>query len=303
MRFIALSTTVTDLIFLHGEATPIEAMGGAGSYALAGMKIWEDDVGIVSGVGADYGSIYAQWYRRNAITMEGLKIRDARTPRNIVLYRADGERTETPEFGKDHYRSMYPSSGDLEPHCDGLEGVYVFRGAEESFWDGFLELKARKGFKTMWEIGSTTAIPSSLARITEICRSVTVFSINMTEARNLLSANGRDEVIGKFREWPCTVFLREGASGSSVLRAGNVVSVASVPGAVAVDQTGGGNSSSGGAFIGLCRDFPDRECAAMGNISASFCIAQHGVPERIGPEGRLQAERLRDALSGSQARP
>lgn len=302
MKFLVLSTTVTDIIFLHGSSVPIEAMGGAGSYALAGMKVWEDDVGIVARVGADYGSAYEAWYRRNSISMEGLKVVDARTPRNIVRYREDGERSETPEFGKDHYRAMYPAPEDLEPHCGGLEGVYVFRGAEESFWKGFLDLKARKGFRTMWEIGSTSAVAANLARIIEICGSVEVLSINMQEARTLLSARTRDEVAEKFGNWPCAVFLRDGAAGSSVLRAGNSVSVASVPGAIVIDQTGGGNSSSGGAFVGFCNGLPDRECAAMGNISAAFCIAQHGVPGHIGPESRSRAERLRDELPGFQAR-
>ena len=54
MKYIVQSTAVWDTIRFPGNDTPMDAPGGAGFYAMTGMKIWEDDIGIVTGAGEDY---------------------------------------------------------------------------------------------------------------------------------------------------------------------------------------------------------------------------------------------------------
>ena len=50
MKYIIASTAVTDEIhFVDGKRTEIVA-GGAGVYALCGVKLWSDDVMLVTGV-------------------------------------------------------------------------------------------------------------------------------------------------------------------------------------------------------------------------------------------------------------
>lgn len=49
MKYIIASTAVTDEIhFVDGKRTEIVA-GGAGVYALCGVKLWSDDVMLVTG--------------------------------------------------------------------------------------------------------------------------------------------------------------------------------------------------------------------------------------------------------------
>ena len=54
MKYIVASTAVTDEIhFADGKRVETVA-GGAGVYALCGIKLWSDDVMLVTGVGADF---------------------------------------------------------------------------------------------------------------------------------------------------------------------------------------------------------------------------------------------------------
>ena len=73
MKYIIASTAVTDEIhFVDGKRTEIVA-GGAGVYALCGVKLWSDDVMLVTGVGTDFSGIYGEWYKNNNISMVLLK--------------------------------------------------------------------------------------------------------------------------------------------------------------------------------------------------------------------------------------
>ena len=297
MKYIVLSTTVWDSIFLPGRGGEINAVGGAGIYALAGMKVWEDDIGIVTGVGADYLPKFRGWYEQNSIPTDGLIVKDAFTPHTIIRYRADGERTETPMYGIDHYRKIEGTPEDLARFAPDADGVYVFKNADGAFWKRILELKRQYGFRLLWEIGADAAVKKLQGAVLDIARQTEMFSINLTEARTLFGCTEHGDVIRALGESGIPlVYLRNGSSGTYLIRADEVVHVPSVQNASVVDATGGGNSSTGGALIGLCRNCSLTEIGAMGNVSASFCIAQYGVPPRFDAAVRDEATRRKEAI-------
>lgn len=279
MNYLVLSTSVTDeLHFADGGCIP-NVIGGAGSYALAGMKVWRDDVGIVTGVGADYPDLYGDWYALNGIPTKGLIIKDAHTPRNIIHYFADGERTESPRYGHEHYEKVEGTPADLERFCNGVKGVYVFKNHNRTFWEQMLDLKNRYRFRLMWEISADAAIPECAETVREISSQADVFSINRTEVSVMLGKQKLDDILSELSDWDIPmIYLRAGSSGVYTLSNGKTVFIPSVS-CDAVDVTGGGNSSSGGAFIGFCETGDAVAAGIMGNISASFCIAQYGVPK------------------------
>jgi len=127
MKYIVQSTAVWDTIFLHGMWKPIEAPGGAGFYAMVGMKVWEDDVGLVTGVGADYLLHFQEWYHNNALSMQGMLLKDPHSPKTIIRYAPDGERTEEPVYGWEHYQKMEAVPEEIEPFCVNADGMYVFK--------------------------------------------------------------------------------------------------------------------------------------------------------------------------------
>ena len=297
MQFIALSTAVTDRIQL-ADGTRLEPLpGGAGIYALAGMRIWADDVGIVTGVGADYLDHYGEWYGLNGITTAGLIEKDAHTPVTEVVYDADGERNETPVYGRAHYHAVEATPEDLEQFCQNAQGVYIFRNNDPSFWERIFRLKARYGFQIVWEVAANAATLDFSEQTLAIAKRVDMLSINRTESMRLMRVDTFDAVLAEFRLWQRPlVYLRNGADGCYVIREGRVCHVPSVENATAVDVTGGGNSSTGGAFIGFCKGFRLEKIGAMGNVSASFCIAQHGVPRLLDAGMRAEAKKRMDHI-------
>lgn len=298
MKYIVQSTAVWDTITVPGDDRSFDAPGGAGFYALAGMKVWEDDVLIVTGTGADYLPVFGDWYHRNALSTEGLFTKDQNTPRTVVRYDEDGERVEEPYFGAAHYKKIEATPEEIEPFCRDCVGMYVFKNLDPAYWEGMLALKAKYGFSILWEIAADAAIPENLSAIRSIVEQVEMFSINLTEARSMFAVKEVAELVRGFSEWSIPlIYLRMGSKGVCVIRNGIPVIVPSVPDARVVDATGGGNSSTGGAFIGFCRGCKPEEIGAMGNVAASFCIEQWGVPRSFDDALRAEAKRRMERIA------
>lgn len=133
MKYIIASTAVTDEIhFVDGKRTEIVA-GGAGVYALCGVKLWSDDVMLVTGVGTDFSGIYGEWYKNNNISMDGLIEKDDKTPHTVIQYFEDGEREETPRYGAEHYKKIETVPEDLKPYFASAKGIYIFKNSDPFF--------------------------------------------------------------------------------------------------------------------------------------------------------------------------
>lgn len=294
MKYISASTIVTDEIHFFGSEEGITVPGGAGMYALCGMKLFADDVKPVCGSGQDFGERYGEWFRRNQIPTDEIIPCTEHTPFNIIHYREDGSRTETPKYGANHYREIEVRPDYLENGFRLADGIYIFRNSEKSFWEPVLSMKRKSKTKVMWEIAADAAYPENLSAVKAISQSIDVFSINMEEARRL---SGMDEAgtVNLLRSFHVPlVFLRRGAQGCIMITECRSEAVPSASGVVVADPTGGGNSSSGAVLTGFCMGKSPVECAWMGNMAAAMCISRYGVPETISQEMRDQAwERVR----------
>ena len=301
MKYIVMSIVQWDSIFEPGGKIVNDVSGGAGVYALSGMKIWTDAVGIVSGVGADYLSAFGSWYKRNQISTEGLSVLDPHSPRNMIRYKTDDDRLEISLYGREHFRKLEPQPRDLIPFLSCVEGVYIFQNARPSFWDQIRDLKKRYGFRIMWEISSDAAKEENLDRIRMALSPEDIFSINRTEMARLSGADSVQETISFFLEtFCCSGFLRDGKMGSYVISNGQCCFIPSCRNINVVDPTGGGNSSTGGAFIGFCKNLSLERIGAMANVSAAICIEQFGVPPRIDSACRMRAKELMNEILSDQ---
>src|SRR5262245_30594184 len=100
------SNVIVDDVWLADGSHQGLAVGGAAVWAAIGAKVWYPDVGIVAGVGEDLDAVSGSQLRAFGLRPEGELIRDQRTIRSKLVYLEDGERTETPAFGSDHFAAM-----------------------------------------------------------------------------------------------------------------------------------------------------------------------------------------------------
>lgn len=289
MKYVIASTAVTDEIrFADGKTVKIA--GGAGIYALSGMKLWSDEVLLVTGVGRDFKDIYGEWYSKNNISMEGLIVKDEKTPHTVVQYFPDGEREETPLYGLGHYNKIEVTPEDLKPYFASAKGIYIFKNSNEAFWKDILAIKKESKATVMWEIGNDATYFDNLPKVKEIAKHLEILSINLTEAKNLLGKEELEDIIEEFRLWQMPlIFLRRGSKGSIMITSDNVVAVPAEENVQVMDPTGGGNSSSGAVLYGYCEGYNVATCGRMGSISAAMCISQYGVPDKITLDMRQEA--------------
>ena len=292
MNYVIASTAVTDEIrFADGKRVE-KVAGGAGSYALCGVKLWSDDVLLATGVGADFDRIYGEWYRRNGLSMKGLIIKDEKTPHTVIQYFEDGEREETPLYGADHYKKIETVPEDLKPYFETAKGIYIFKNSNQEYWKQIIEYKKNSKAVLMWEIGCDATYKENYACVREIARHADIFSINLTESMNLMGKEHPDEIIAEYQSWRIPlVFLRRGAEGAVMITPDTIDYVPPEKNVRLVDQTGGGNSSSGAVLYGFTEGFSPYVCGRMGGIAAAMCISQYGVPEVIDDKLRKEAER------------
>lgn len=290
MKYIIASTAVTDEIHFADGKRVEKVAGGAGIYALCGVKLWCDDALLVTGVGADFDSLYGEWYRKNGLSMKGLLTKDEKTPHTIIQYFSDGEREETPLYGADHYRKIETVPEDLEPYFHTAAGIYIFKNSNEEYWEKILKYKKNSGTKVMWEIANDATFEENYEKVRRIAEHLDIFSINLTESRNLMGKQDLEDIIREYQTWEIPlVFLRRGAEGSVMITPEKVTFVPSQEKVNVVDPTGGGNSSSGAVLYGFCEGFSPEVCGKMGSISAAMCLAQYGVPDRITVQMRREA--------------
>lgn len=307
MKYLVVSTAVTDDIVFPDGRRKEGLSGGAGIYALSGIKVWTDEVMIVTGVGRDYLPLHGEWFARNRLATAGLTVKGEHTPRTTVQYFADGEREETPRFGLDHYRTMEPTPADLSRHCAAAAGVYIFKNAVPAFWEAVFDLKKRHGFKLMWEIAADAATPENYPQVATISRHVDVFSINREEAFHLFATRRTDEVVGRLRALNLPlVFLRRGKETALLITNEKTYQAPVIRETRVVDATGGGNSSSGAVLYGFCAGEDPLMAGIMGSISAGYSISQFGPPplldeELRGAALRLAAKTYRECREGHNA--
>lgn len=289
MKYAVISAVVTDEIHFADKTVKI-VPGGAGIYALSGIKLWQDDAEIVTGIGKDYLSLHGDWYTANNLSTKGLKVKDEKSPYTVIQYYKDGERDETPRYGAEHFARLETTGEELIPYLETMDGIYIFKNTSEEFWKPVLVSKKHTSCRIMWEIAADAAVNDNLARVREIAKGVDAFSLNMTEAKNLFGTVDKQRIISELQSWGLElVFLRQGAKGAMMITPSHVEEVLSQPDVNAVDSTGGGNSSTGAVLCGLVEGYDARTCGIMGSISAAMCISQYGVPKEITSQMREEA--------------
>ena len=280
MDYLVVSTFVTDRVTLADGRYYGEFPGGAGLYALCGLGVWSKSALLVTGVGRDFNNSYNEWFEKSGLSASGLIIRDEHTAVSQVYYHNDGERTEVPLYGEEHYRKLEAGPDDLAAYCDGLKGMYVFKDfGPPGYWDELLALKNRYGFCLLWELNASIMTPENISQIRRIAEGLDILSLNQSECRALFNESDLEACVHILSGWKVPmIYLRKGAEGALILKDGRTYAIPAVQDTLVVDVTGGGNASSAALLHGVCQNMSPYECGVLAGVSAALCISQYGPP-------------------------
>ena len=298
MDYVIATTASTDEIHLPNGTVIKNQPGSAGFYALAGIRLFTDQVLIVGGVGPEYLARHEKWYRENQVSLQGLTVRSEVTPLTVITYFPDGTRTDCPNIGLEEFRALDPTINEVFSCCEeGMKGLYVFKDLDRDYLDALIGGKLRYGYKLMWEISEDACKPEHIDVIESYLKDIDVFSINRHEAKLLYGVDDEEEAQARLgAASPNWVFFRRGADGAILLADGQGYLCPSLKGIPVVDTTGGGNSSSGAVLYGLCEGYGPKMAGAIGSAAAAAIIGQFGVPEEFTQEMRHTALARAEAL-------
>ncbi|MDD9989615.1 MAG: carbohydrate kinase family protein [Spirochaetaceae bacterium] len=281
--YVVLSHVIVDDLRFPSGAERRGVLGGAGSYAAAGLRLAADRVGIACGVGEDFSaSEHAAWFRANGIDTAGLEPRGPRTPRSTVVYHAEDARTETPLLGPAHFARMSPAIDRMPAAYRIATGYYLFRDHDAAFWDEAAALRDASGAVVLWELHAASTEPACWPQVAARLACVDVVSLNLAEGRRLCGRDAPREIVRRLLDTGVGgVALRLGADGALLgRRSAELLRIPAWPAAV-VDVTGAGNAFGGALLAGLGagQDWLESGCGAA--AGASLILEQHGPPEHL----------------------
>lgn len=275
---VAFSHIIIDDMSLANGHERRGLLGGAGTYAVAGMRLVSDRVGIRCGVGEDFARAHERWFTANEIDISGLEIRSAHTPRNWMVYQREDVRTERPQFGPEHFARMAPRVQDLPSTHLHARGWYIFRDDEEAFWREALELRDASRTRLLWELHEGAAQASRWPTVARILERVELVSLNRTEGRHLCGVAEPAAILERLLDTGVgAVALRLGEEGSLVATTEESWRIPAYPTAMQ-DPTGAGNAFSGACLAGWVGGAGLLAAACGAAAAASFMIEQYGPP-------------------------
>ena len=300
MDAIVLSHIIIDDLRAADGREQRGLLGGAGTYAVAGMRLVAERVGISCGVGEDFDALHGRWFRANGIDTAGLEIRGAHTPRSWVVYQREDARTETPQFGAAHFNAMAPRLADLPLSYRQARGLYAFCDDDERFWNSLLELRAASGATVLWELHEAAAQRERWPSVARILQQVDIVSLNWAEGRSLCGCAEPEAMLERLlRTGVGAVALRLGGEGALVATGSDGWCIPAYP-ADLLDPTGAGNAFSGALLAGRAVGAGLKTAACGAAAAASFMIGQHGPPGDL-LAVKAEWQRRRDWLRGHAA--
>jgi sugar/nucleoside kinase (ribokinase family) len=288
-RALTLSHVVMDEIWAPGATFPVEVIGGAGVHAVLGQALALGGNGIamaVSGVGVDFPERVRRQLQEAGVDDRGLVPVVASTPRTVMRYSSQSERTETPAFGLDHFERCDPRISMVPESFRMPSSVYVFAGVTEPAWQ--VVDQTPTSTTVLWELDVSVCHPSFLPRIRERSARVDVVSLNEQELAGLVGPTepaGLRRVLEDVFPHAAALALRRGADGAALATHDGLWTARPRAGGTVVDPTGAGNAFSGALSVSWCRSSADpAEALRVAMAAAAVTVARHGPVLPLSPE-------------------
>lgn len=276
--FISIGTIIIDDIVLPDGTEKMGILGGGLTHAAMGMRVWSENVGLVSGVGADFRGDFMAMIEAY-FDVSGLRIyEDEPTPRAWQKFDADGTRNEVFQTDFTRMKDLIPEPEALPQTYSPLKGVHLHCPPEDvSRW--VPKLRDNGCGIILWEPWDDFCIPANETLFRENSAMVDIVSPNLREGRLLTGMKNPRAIIIRLKEFGArTAILRMAEAGSLIIdKKGDLHWVPAYPVEDIVDVTGAGNAYCGGFIVGYYRTGDVKEAGWYGGVSASLALHQFGA--------------------------
>ncbi len=293
MHYTSWGIIIDDIVLPDGR-TAMGILGGGGMYAVAGMRLWNEAVGMLSNVGADFDS---NMLGQLDLQTSMLRVTGQQTQRAWQLFEHDGHRTQIPRIPLvDWARQLaYPADFAELLRTHGVRAVHLLsRGMPNDL--PLIAQIAASGVRISLEPIIEDGMDATQRDLVLDCLEyVEIFSPGTDELRVLLGKQPLHQALVNLAErGPAIVALRRGADGSLVYHHPSR-RLLRVPAATAnvIDVTGAGNAYVGGLLVGWVETGVLEMAAANAAVSAALMLEQIGPPT-IMPALLAAARRRRD---------
>jgi sugar/nucleoside kinase (ribokinase family) len=279
-EYVTFSNLIIDDIVLSDGRSFMNTLGGAGTHALVGMRVWSERPGLIASVGADFDIQHRALLEGLGADLRGLIEREGyKTARAWQLFEPDERRIEVFRTSEEDFERAKPQFVDIPADYLAARGFHIQSGTLAELADLAARLRAANPRVCLaWE-PSPTQLVGSPADVRAVLSQVDLFSPDLGEGQILTGEQGPERIIDRLASWGgMLVALRMGAQGSLVATADGARYRAPAVPATVVDVTGAGNAYCGGFLVGLGSGLGVAEAAARAAVSASFALEQFGVP-------------------------
>ncbi len=304
--YVAYSGLIIDDIVLPDGRTYFNTLGGSGTHALIGMRVWSDRLGYFAAVGSDFDRSHRNQLERLGVDLRGLIERNGSpTARAWQLFEPEERRVEVFRTDIEEFYRLEARLEEMPSDYRKARGYHLHFGNLAQMAELVEKLRAvNPTARLVWEptplqfAGTDDEFHAVLSR-------VDLVSPDLDEARQMTGQSTIHGMVETMLGWGVPVVaLRMGARGSLVASAaGEIYAVPAVPTTV-VDTTGAGDAYCGGFLVALGAGLDGAEAGARAAVSASFAIEQFGVPTfdeqtHVAAERRLAWARERIETVGS----
>lgn len=285
---------VDDIQLRSGEIVPGN-LGGGGPQAAFGMRLWHDDVALLTRSGNDLDQAHIAMLQSMGLDLSGwAHYDDLPTPHGLIHYDEDEQLQDQGLLtGQPAWKELLGRPLSLSPLHQQAAGIHMiteFGG--EPMVASARELQRGGALFSLEPIFADHSCPDPDALLA-LARTVDIITPDWPAASAIAGSEQPAEVL---RYWstlgPEAVAIRHGAHGSYVWdrqhdQAWHIPILPVQP----IDPTGAGNAYGGGWCIGWWRFRNARLAGCYATVAAALMISQAGMPP-LDSEQRQLAETL-----------
>jgi sugar/nucleoside kinase (ribokinase family) len=283
-EYVTFSNIIIDDIVLWDGSTHMSVLGGSGTHALIGMRVWSQSLGFVASVGRDISqSVYTDSLDQlGGVDLRAIVIRDKyQTARAWQLFEQDGTRTEIMRTDINEFLDESPTYDEMPADYRDAKGFHLIWGRDLNELKGLVSDLRKSNPKTclLWE-PSPDHMKCEATEYRELLHQISIFSPDIDQAAALTDLEDVSEMASVFVDWGAKIVaIRMGERGSYLATSdGNAWLIPAVAKKI-VDVTGAGNAYCGGMLVGVADGIEISEAALRASVSASFALEQFGVPK------------------------